>query len=67
MVAVSVAVAFGVGVGIASSASAYNYGFYQSQAECLAAKGARADLYCDWSLGEDGRGVWVLTDRYGGG
>ncbi|MET8982678.1 hypothetical protein ABZX85_44595 [Streptomyces sp. NPDC004539] len=67
LVAASLVVAFGMGVGMASSASASNLGFYQSQAACLGAKGARVNLYCDWSPGDDGRGVWVLTDRFGGG
>ncbi len=69
LLAASVAVACGVGFGMASPAGAANLGYYQSQADCNAAKAAtgRADLFCDWSPGDDGKGIWLLTDRAGGG
>ncbi len=67
LVAASFAAAIGVAVAIAAPAHAQNYGYYDTEAECLAAKGARTDLSCGYSPGENGTGVWVLTDGRGGG
>jgi hypothetical protein len=69
VVAASIAVAVGLGFGLASSASAKIHGVYESEAECREAleQTGRTDLFCGWTPGDDGRGVWVLDDGQGGG
>ena len=74
LVAAGAVATIGFGLAMASPASAENFGFYNTQAQCETAKAARGGvnpsgepLHCGWSPGEDGKGVWVLSDNRGGG